>query len=119
VHGGAAALNTSFEQVVEAALAGLPAGLQASLSNLVVAIEDEPPPGEDMLGLYEGVPLTERSGGYAGELPDVITIFEGPLVRLAAGDDHALREEIRRTVLHELAHHFGIDDDRLEELDRY
>jgi predicted Zn-dependent protease with MMP-like domain len=119
VHGGAPPLSEGFERIVEEALAELPPGLQASLSNLVVAVEDEPPPGEDMVGLYEGVPLTERGGGYAGELPDAITIFEGPLVRLAAGDEAVLRDEIRRTVLHELAHHFGIDDDRLEELDRY
>ena len=119
MHGGAPALRDAFERTVDEALAELPPGLQGALSNLVVAVEDEPPSGEDLLGLYEGVPLTERGGGYTGELPDVITVFRGPLVRLAAGDETLLREEIRRTVLHELAHHFGIDDDRLEQLDRY
>ena len=72
-----------------------------------------------LLGLYQGVPLTQRGAFYAGALPDKITIFRGPLERMYGGDPQRLRREIRRVVLHEVAHHFGISDERLVELDRY
>ena len=82
-------------------------------------IEDEPPPGSRLLGLYQGYPLNRRTSGYAGVPPDKITIYQGPLERLYGADPDRLRLEIRRVVLHELAHHFGISDARLIELDRY
>ena len=82
-------------------------------------VEDEPPPGHPLLGLYEGVPLTRRGAYYAGALPDKITIFRGPLERLYGADPERLRREVRHVVLHEIAHHFGISDERLVELDRY
>ena len=82
-------------------------------------VADEPPPGQPLLGLYEGVPLTSRTSGYAGVPPDKITIYRGPLERLYGHDHELLREQIRRVVLHEIAHHFGISDERLRELDRY
>ena len=72
-----------------------------------------------LLGLYQGVPLTGRSSAYGGVLPDKITIYRRPLERLYGGDAERLRREIRRVVLHEIAHHFGISDERLRELDRY
>jgi predicted Zn-dependent protease with MMP-like domain len=111
--------DAGFEEAVQEALDALPDELRRAMSNVDVVIEQEPPPGERLLGLYEGVPLTERGSGYGAVLPDKITLFRGPLEREARGDDGLLRAQIRRTVWHEIAHHFGIDDDRLVELDRY
>ena len=107
----------TFEGLVAEALDGVPPELMALLQNVVVLIADEPPAGEepDLLGLYEGIPLTERDGTYSGVLPDHITIYRGPTLRLARDWDEAVRE-VRITVVHEIAHHFGIDDDRLHEL---
>ena len=96
----------------------MPADLFAALSNVEIVVEDEPPDGQPLLGLYRGVPLPKRTRWYTG-LPDKISIFRGPLTRLAAGDESRLRAEVKRTVLHELAHHFGITDERLIEIDRY
>jgi predicted Zn-dependent protease with MMP-like domain len=87
------------------------------MDNVVILVEDDPPDGEDdLLGLYEGTPLTERDGGWAtGSLPDRITIFRNPTL---AGCDtrEEVVDEVRVTVVHEIAHHFGIDDDRLHDL---
>jgi predicted Zn-dependent protease with MMP-like domain len=80
---------------------------------------DEPPPGQPLLGLYEGIPLTRRGAYYAGALPDKITIYRGPLVRHYGHDPDLLARQVKRVVLHEIAHHFGISDERLVELDRY
>ena len=82
-------------------------------------MEDEPPPGQPLLGLYQGVPLTRRTSSYSGALPDKITIYRGPLERLYEHDHELLSRQIRRVVLHEVAHHFGISDERLIEIDRY
>jgi predicted Zn-dependent protease with MMP-like domain len=109
----------AFEAEVQAALDSLPDELRSRMSNVGIVVEDDPPPGSRLLGLYEGVPLTRRGAFYAGALPDKITIYRRPLVRLSGGDENALRRAIRRTVLHEVAHHFGISDERLVELDRY
>jgi predicted Zn-dependent protease with MMP-like domain len=108
-----------FEEYVHEAVASLPPELRAQISNLEVLVEDEPPPGQRLLGLYQGVPLTRRGSHYAGVLPDKITIFSGPLERLYGRDEERLRAEVRRVVLHEIAHHFGISDERLVEIDRY
>jgi len=108
-----------FEDVVEAAIDTLPGDLRAAMSNVAIIVEDEPPDGEPLLGLYQGIPLTERSSAYAGTPPDKISIYRGPLERLYGHDPSLLRDQIRRVVLHEIAHHFGISDERLEELDRY
>jgi Uncharacterized protein conserved in bacteria len=108
-----------FEQVVQDALNSLPPELSARVSNVEVVVEDEPPPGQRLLGLYQGVPLTRRGSGYSGALPDKITIYRGPLERLYGHDPELLGNQIRRVVLHEVAHHFGISDERLIELDRY
>jgi predicted Zn-dependent protease with MMP-like domain len=104
---------------VQQALDSLPVALRRALSNVEIVFEDEPPEGEPLLGLYQGVPLTERTSSYAGALPDKITLFRGPLLRRARGSEVRLRRDVRRTVLHEVAHHFGISDDRLVELDAY
>ena len=103
-----------FERHVERALASLPPQLQEAVRNVEITVEDEHPEDPDLFGLYEGVPLPER-GDWAGALPDRIRIFRLPLVESFA-DPAELEEEIRITVLHELAHYFGIDEDRLEDL---
>jgi predicted Zn-dependent protease with MMP-like domain len=108
-----------FEEEVTEALESLPEDLRDAVSNVVIVVEDEPPPGQPLLGLYQGIPLTRRGSGYSGVLPDKITIYQGPLERLYGADREALRRQIRRVVLHEIAHHFGISDERLEELGRY
>jgi len=108
-----------FEESVEAALESLPDDLRAAMSNVDLVVEGEPPPGMPLLGLYQGIPLTRRGSFYAGALPDKITIYRGPLERLYGWDPERLQHEIRRVVLHEIAHHFGISDERLRELDRY
>jgi predicted Zn-dependent protease with MMP-like domain len=108
-----------FEQVVQAALDSLPAELRDHISNVEIVVDDEPPEGQPLLGLYQGVPLTRRTTGYSGALPDKITIYRGPLERLYGYDPELLRTQIRHVVLHEVAHHFGISDERLIEIDRY
>src|SRR5207253_8977305 len=94
----------------------LPPWLRGRLSNVEVVLEDEPPPGQPLLGLYQGVRLTRRTSSYSGALPDKITIYRGPLERLYGHDPQLLSRHIRRVVLHEVAHHFGIGDERLIEL---
>ena len=108
-----------FDDTVAAALGDLPPDLRAAMSNVEIVVEEEPPDGQPLLGLYQGVPLTHRTSGYAGVAPDKISIYSGPLERLYGHDPKRLRREIRRVVLHEIAHHFGISDERLIELDRY
>jgi predicted Zn-dependent protease with MMP-like domain len=104
----------TFEDHVRAALDELPPHLAAALENVAVVIEDENPDDPDLLGLYHGVPLPER-GDVAGMPPDTISIYRLPLEE-SFPDPGELREEIRITVLHELAHYFGLDEDRLAEL---
>ena len=103
-----------FEGYVADALDDLPPELAGRFSNVVVVVEDENASDPDLLGLYEGVALTER-GHYAGALPDRISLYRIPLCLLAEDLDHLL-EEISVTVVHEFAHHVGIDDERLHEL---
>jgi len=110
---------TDFAALVQDALDSLPADLRGQMSNVEIVVEEEPPAGRPLLGLYQGVPLTRRGAYYAWAAPDKITIYRGPLERLAAGDPERLRTEVRRVVLHEIAHHFGISDARLLEIDRY
>jgi predicted Zn-dependent protease with MMP-like domain len=112
-------VDEEFEQLVEEAVAALPRDLRAFMSNVAIVVEDEPPEGLPLLGLYEGLPLTRRSSAYAGIPPDKITVYRGPLERMSLGDPERLRAQVRRVVLHEIAHHFGISDERLRELDRY
>jgi predicted Zn-dependent protease with MMP-like domain len=110
--------EAEFEEVVAAAIGDLPDDLQAAMSNVEIVVEDEPPFGQPLFGLYQGVPLTRRTSAYAA-LPDKISIYRGPLERFYGTDPAQLRQMIRRVVLHEIAHHFGISDERLRELDRY
>ena len=106
-----------FEDAVGDALDAVPAELMALLDNVVFFVEDEPPAEDpDLLGVYDGVPLTDRGDAWAmGALPDRITIYRGPLTRMCADRDDLL-DEIAVTVVHEIAHHFGISDARLHEL---
>ncbi|MCE1177425.1 MAG: metallopeptidase family protein [Micrococcales bacterium] len=105
-----------FDEAVRAALDQVPAELMDLLDNVVFLVEEEPEPGApELLGLYDGIPLTERDGGWAGVLPDRITLYRGPLTRMCA-DREELEDEIAVTVVHEIAHHFGIDDERLHAL---
>ena len=103
-----------FEEIVDEALAELPQHLATALRNVAIVIEDRNDGDPDLYGLFECVPLTE-GGPAPGELPNRITIYEASLVADFA-DAEELREEIRLTVLHELGHHFGLDEDRLDEL---
>ena len=108
-----------FAEYAQDALDSLPSDLRAQMSNVEIVVDDEPPPGQRLLGLYQGVPLTRRGSYYGAVLPDKITIYRGPLVRLYGHDAETLSREVRRVVLHEVAHHFGISDERLIEIDRY
>jgi len=112
-----------FYELVERAVDGLPPELSRLLDNVAIVVDEWPDystplvsggPGETLYGLYEGVPLTERGAGYFGVLPDKVTIFRGPLERDFAKDE--LEEQVRITVVHEIAHYFGFEEERLEEL---
>lgn len=107
--------EAEFERLVSEALDSIPPELGRLMSNVAVLVADEAPPGEQLLGLYEGVPLTERDGWYAGVLPDTITIYRLPILRICDSEQDVV-DEVRTTVIHEVAHHFGIDDDALDEL---
>src|SRR3954465_5050268 len=109
--------RAEFEDAVRDALDEIPEELAAMMDNVVVLVEDSPPPEEpDLLGLYEGTPLTERGDFWAsGSLPDRITIFRLPTLDFCEDRDDVV-EEVAVTVVHEIAHHFGIDDDRLHAL---
>jgi predicted Zn-dependent protease with MMP-like domain len=108
-----------FEAWVTDALDTLPPDIAAMLDNVAVTVEDEPPPGQNLLGLYQGVPWGSRGPYYSGALPDKITIYRLPLERISGGDPERLRAAVRRVVFHEIAHHFGISDQRLVDIDRY
>src|SRR5215217_2781387 len=102
-----------FEELVGEALDTIPAELTALIDNCVVLVEEEPPEDDpDLLGLYDGTPLTERDSTYSLVTPDRITLFRGPLLEMCE-DEAEVVDEVRITVVHEIAHHFGIDDDRL------
>jgi predicted Zn-dependent protease with MMP-like domain len=117
-----------FEQLVAAAIEDLPEEFRERLENIDIVVADVPTRdqlsksgvkrGDTLLGLYEGVPLTVRSAGYTFAMPDKITIFQ-KIVEAVCRNDSQIVAEIQRVVRHEVAHHFGIDDDRLEELGRY
>jgi predicted Zn-dependent protease with MMP-like domain len=117
-----------FEQLVVQALDGLPPFFQEKLQNIEVVVADWPTiaelqavnltPGHLLLGLYQGVPLTKRTSQYGLVLPDKVTIFQGPIEQICHTQEQVI-QQVQRTVKHELAHHFGISDDRLRELGAY
>jgi predicted Zn-dependent protease with MMP-like domain len=106
-----------FEELVSEALDTVPPELADLMDNVVIFVEDDAPPDDpQLLGLYEGTPLTERDAWYAaGTLPDRISIYRNPILAVCDSEEDIV-EEVRITVVHEIAHHFGIDDDRLHEL---
>jgi predicted Zn-dependent protease with MMP-like domain len=118
-----------FDALVEAAIESLPRALLERISNVAIVVENAPaaaqlrrqgiPPGDTLLGLYEGIPLTQRTSHYGNVVPDKITLFQAPIEAAAGYDPNRIREQVRRTVLHEIAHYFGIDDERLDELGAY
>ena len=122
----AAVERERFEELVRRALATLPGEIADRIDNMDVEVQDRPsptqlasarvPPGHTLLGLYQGIPLTKRHSGYGMVAPDRIIIFQSPLERVARDEDD-LVERVRATVVHEVAHHFGISDTRLREIE--
>jgi len=108
-----------FEQAVREALDSLPTDLRDAMSNVEIVVDEEAPRESRVLGLYQGIPLTRRTSSYAAVPPDKITIFRRPIERVAGLDPDRLRAQVHHVVIHEIAHHFGISDERLIELDRY
>lgn len=118
-----------FHVLIDEALAALPRDLRERMSNVAIVVENAPsaaqlrrnrvPAGGTLLGLYEGIPLTQRGSHYGNVVPDKITLFQAPIEAAAGYDPERIRQQVRRTVVHELAHHFGISDDRLDELGAY
>ena len=111
---------SEFEAVVHEVMQDLPGWVHSALDNIEILVLEEPgneldPEGEGVLGLYVGVPLTERGSDYVGELPDVVYVFRRPHLELRLPVDE-LRMEIGRTLIHEIAHYFGIEDDHLEDM---
>ncbi|AXN47319.1 Possibl zinc metallo-peptidase [Mycobacterium marinum] len=104
-----------FDELVSDALDLIPPQLAAAMDNVVVLVADRHPDENDLLGLYEGVALTERDSDYAGALPDAITIYREALLDVCESADEVV-DQVAITVIHEIAHHFGIDDDRLGQL---
>ena len=104
-----------FDELVSDALDLIPPGLAAAMDNVVVLVADRHEEDDELLGLYEGVALTERDSDYSGALPDTITIYRDTLLDVCESDEEVV-EQVAITVIHEIAHHFGIDDDRLDEL---
>jgi predicted Zn-dependent protease with MMP-like domain len=104
-----------FDELVSDALDLIPPELTTAMNNVVVLVADRDPEDPELLGLYEGVALTERDSNYPGALPDAITIYREALLDICDRDDEVV-DEVAITVVHEIAHHFGIDDDRLHEL---
>jgi predicted Zn-dependent protease with MMP-like domain len=107
--------RSEFEELVADALDGLPPELAAVMDNVAVFVEDSSPSGRRLLGLYEGVPLTDRTSAYVMATPDRITIYRLPILAMCDSREEA-RRQVRVTVVHEVGHHFGIDDGRLDDL---
>jgi predicted Zn-dependent protease with MMP-like domain len=109
--------EAAFERAVERALMSLPAELSSAIENLAIMIDEENPAEPDLYGLYTGTPLPRRTAaGYAGSLPDTVTIYRRPLIAEFGDDEAELVAQIRVTVLHELGHHFGLSEQDLDRL---
>jgi predicted Zn-dependent protease with MMP-like domain len=110
--------KAAFERLVEEALTGIPSRFKKLIENLTVIVEDEPPPGKNLLGLYHGVPYKHRSPGYYGNIPpDVIVIYQGPIERISRNPDE-IKDNVRETVFHEVGHYFGLEEDELREIEK-
>ncbi|MEX1100970.1 MAG: metallopeptidase family protein [Actinomycetota bacterium] len=109
-----------FQELAAEAIDGLPTWVHDRMENVDVTIEELAPPDEpNLLGLYQGIPLTQRDGGYTGVMPDRITLYRSTIMRRSGHDEDRVRAEVAHTVKHEVAHFFGISDERLHELDAY
>jgi predicted Zn-dependent protease with MMP-like domain len=109
-----------FEELAGEALDELPPWVLEAMDNVTVQVEDLPPRGQPgLLGLYHGVPLSRRGSGYTNVLPDTITLYRATIMRAAGPDEERVRRVVAHTVAHEIAHHFGISDARLLEIDAY
>jgi len=109
-----------FEELVVEAIDALPGWVHAAMDNVSILIEERPPAGEPgLLGLYHGIPLSRRGSNYSNVLPDTITLYRAAIVAVAGPDEERVRAQVARTVAHEVAHHFGISDERLREIDAY
>ena len=107
--------NDRFDELVGDALESIPAELRSAMDNVAIIVEDEAV-GRHLFGLYEGIPLTKRlSSSYSGVMPDRITLYQREICRVCKSEDD-VRAQVRKTVIHEIAHHFGIGDMRLHEL---
>jgi predicted Zn-dependent protease with MMP-like domain len=107
-----------FERLVEESLASIPPRFKKLIENLTVMVEDEPPPGRNLLGLYHGVPFQHRSpGSYGNAAPDVIVIYQGPIERISRTPEEIM-DNVRDTVLHEVGHYFGLEEEELREIER-
>lgn len=111
--------DPQIETIARETVDGLPPELRAQISNLAFVIEDEPPPGKAWLGLYQGIPLTQKSELRGWDWPHKITLYRGPLRRLYGSNPQLFEHEVTHVVRHELAHYFGISDERLVEIGRY
>lgn len=107
--------ETRFDELVSEALDLIPAELAAAIDNVVVLVDDRDPEDPGLLGLYHGIALTERDSHYGGALPDTITIYRDAILEMCDTEEHVV-EEVAITVIHEIAHYFGIEEDRLHEL---
>jgi len=109
-----------FEELIAEAVDGLPEWVLDAMDNVEILLEDLPPPNQrNLLGLYHGIPLSRRGVSYGNVLPDTITLYRATIMGVAGPDEDRVRAQIARTVAHEIAHHFGISDDRLREIDAY
>ena len=112
--------RVEFEQLVAEAMDALPAWIHERLDNVQVFVEEDPPDGEPgLMGLYEGIPLTDRGNDYTWAMPDRITLYRSTIERSSGQDPDRVRKAVIHTVVHEFAHHFGISDERLRELGAY
>ncbi len=116
-----------FEKLVEEALGTIPKKFRDAIANVAIVVEDEPSPGlleemdieppDTLLGIYQGTPLPERSADYGNRLPDIVTLFQGPIEDEAEGDPEQIVFEIGDTLIHELGHYFGLSEDEIEAIE--
>lgn len=119
--------DKEFSKLIAQALDELPEKYTSKLDNVFITYEDEPSGDQrsklklachqTLFGLYEGIPLTKRGNGFSGQLPDKITLFKLPLFHFAAGDEAKFKSQIKHTLWHEIAHYFGLDHDRIHQLE--
>lgn len=119
--------DEEFSALVGDALDQLPEKYTSKLENVLITYADEPDQyqreklklshRQSLFGLYEGIPLTQRGSGFSGQLPDKITLFKLPLFQFSGGDEAAFKAQIKHTLWHEIAHYFGLDHDRIHELE--